>query len=184
MVYGPECGLSSGPACALLDRAACECPPFRGWVTDTGETESPLIVLRSEGRDPISYSGLRERVGEGFESRVTRWNTWLDVRVQRGASSGELGTRGGRAWAGTGATWSSNALSGAQAGAGGCAWVLVSSVCGRRTCGSVDVHVSTRRDVRGAQVQAHERACGDTERLALELMTGVLFTREHNVHPK
>ncbi|PKI44745.1 hypothetical protein CRG98_034864 [Punica granatum] len=29
-LYGPECGLSSGPACALLDRAAWECPPFHG----------------------------------------------------------------------------------------------------------------------------------------------------------
>ncbi|PKI39033.1 hypothetical protein CRG98_040575 [Punica granatum] len=29
-LYRPECGLSSGPACALLDRAAWECPPSRG----------------------------------------------------------------------------------------------------------------------------------------------------------
>ncbi|PKI58284.1 hypothetical protein CRG98_021366 [Punica granatum] len=29
-LYGPECGLSLGPACALLDRATWECPPSRG----------------------------------------------------------------------------------------------------------------------------------------------------------
>ncbi|XP_031380021.1 UDP-glycosyltransferase 78D4-like isoform X4 [Punica granatum] len=29
-LYGPECGLSSGPACALLDHAAWECPPSHG----------------------------------------------------------------------------------------------------------------------------------------------------------
>ncbi|PKI35903.1 hypothetical protein CRG98_043702 [Punica granatum] len=29
-VYGPECRLSSGLACALLDCSAWECPPFRG----------------------------------------------------------------------------------------------------------------------------------------------------------
>ncbi|OWM84537.1 hypothetical protein CDL15_Pgr000977 [Punica granatum] len=29
-LYEPECGLSSGPACALLDRAAWECPPSHG----------------------------------------------------------------------------------------------------------------------------------------------------------
>ncbi|OWM76621.1 hypothetical protein CDL15_Pgr009186 [Punica granatum] len=27
-------------------------------------------------------SGYEERVGEGFESRVTWWNPWKDVRVQ------------------------------------------------------------------------------------------------------
>ncbi|PKI73044.1 hypothetical protein CRG98_006539 [Punica granatum] len=29
-LYKPECGLSSGPVCALLDRAAWECPPSLG----------------------------------------------------------------------------------------------------------------------------------------------------------
>ncbi|PKI74476.1 hypothetical protein CRG98_005158 [Punica granatum] len=29
-LYGPKCGLSLEPACALLDRAAWECPPSRG----------------------------------------------------------------------------------------------------------------------------------------------------------
>ncbi|PKI74230.1 hypothetical protein CRG98_005351 [Punica granatum] len=58
-LYGPECGLSSGPACALLDRLAWECPPSWGCVTDSREKESPLIILRSEGRGPISYPSLR-----------------------------------------------------------------------------------------------------------------------------
>ncbi|PKI44999.1 hypothetical protein CRG98_034606 [Punica granatum] len=57
-LYGPECKLSSGPACELLDRAAWECPPFRGCVMDTREKESPLIILRPESRGPISYLGL------------------------------------------------------------------------------------------------------------------------------
>ncbi|PKI67111.1 hypothetical protein CRG98_012496 [Punica granatum] len=30
LMYGPECELSSGPACVLLDRMAWECPPSRG----------------------------------------------------------------------------------------------------------------------------------------------------------
>ncbi|PKI47623.1 hypothetical protein CRG98_031974 [Punica granatum] len=38
-------------------------------------------------------SGYKERVGEGFESRVTRWNPRKDVRVQGHARSGELGVR-------------------------------------------------------------------------------------------
>ncbi|PKI42008.1 hypothetical protein CRG98_037626 [Punica granatum] len=52
-VYGPECGLSSGPACVLLDCAAWKYPPSRGCVTDIHEKESPLTILRSEGRGPI-----------------------------------------------------------------------------------------------------------------------------------
>ncbi|PKI41998.1 hypothetical protein CRG98_037616 [Punica granatum] len=35
---------SKGPACVLLDRAAWECPPSQGCVTDTREKESPLPV--------------------------------------------------------------------------------------------------------------------------------------------
>ncbi|OWM86316.1 hypothetical protein CDL15_Pgr011140 [Punica granatum] len=51
-VYGPECGLLSGPACVLLNRAAWECPPSRGCVMGTRENESPLPVYDSkvEGR--------------------------------------------------------------------------------------------------------------------------------------
>ncbi|PKI55764.1 hypothetical protein CRG98_023855 [Punica granatum] len=49
-MYGLECGLSSEPACALLDCAALECPPSRGRVTDTSENESPLTILRLESR--------------------------------------------------------------------------------------------------------------------------------------
>ncbi|PKI57279.1 hypothetical protein CRG98_022318 [Punica granatum] len=42
----------------VLDCAAWECSPSRGCVTDTCEKESPLIILRPEGRRPISYPGL------------------------------------------------------------------------------------------------------------------------------
>ncbi|PKI77732.1 hypothetical protein CRG98_001856 [Punica granatum] len=45
-LYGPESGLSSGPACAFLDRAAWECPPSWGYVTNTHAKKS------------VSYSGL------------------------------------------------------------------------------------------------------------------------------
>ncbi|OWM90921.1 hypothetical protein CDL15_Pgr027408 [Punica granatum] len=96
---------------------------------------------------------------------------------------------------------SSIARSGPRAGAGGRAWGLVTSVRGKRTCGSVDVHACTRRDVRGARAREHERAVtgaervreltstqacarSDAKRLALELVTGVLFTREHDIRPK
>ncbi|PKI49809.1 hypothetical protein CRG98_029786 [Punica granatum] len=50
-LYGPECGLSSGLVCALLDRAAWECPLSRGCVTDTHEKELPLPIyeLKVEG---------------------------------------------------------------------------------------------------------------------------------------
>ncbi|PKI68969.1 hypothetical protein CRG98_010649 [Punica granatum] len=42
---------SSGPACALLDHSAWECPPSRGCVTDTSEKESPLPAYpKVEGR--------------------------------------------------------------------------------------------------------------------------------------
>ncbi|PKI69670.1 hypothetical protein CRG98_009941 [Punica granatum] len=56
--YGPECGLSSGLACAILDRAAWEYPLSRGCMMDTREKESSLIILRLEGRGRISYPGL------------------------------------------------------------------------------------------------------------------------------
>ncbi|PKI50884.1 hypothetical protein CRG98_028712 [Punica granatum] len=58
LVYGPECGLSSGLACARLARAAWECLPSGGCVTDTREKESPLTILRPEDRGRISYPGL------------------------------------------------------------------------------------------------------------------------------
>ncbi|PKI65022.1 hypothetical protein CRG98_014607 [Punica granatum] len=57
-LYGPECELSSGPACARPNHPAWECPPSRGCVTDTSEKESLLIILRPEDRGPISYLGL------------------------------------------------------------------------------------------------------------------------------
>ncbi|PKI58409.1 hypothetical protein CRG98_021167 [Punica granatum] len=57
------CGLSLGPAYALLDRAAWECPPSRGCVTNTREKESPLIILRPEGRGSISYPGYGPECG-------------------------------------------------------------------------------------------------------------------------
>ncbi|PKI75993.1 hypothetical protein CRG98_003651 [Punica granatum] len=38
--------------------AAWECPPSRGRATDAREKESPLAILRPEGRGPASYPGL------------------------------------------------------------------------------------------------------------------------------
>ncbi|PKI60845.1 hypothetical protein CRG98_018776 [Punica granatum] len=58
-LFGPKCGLSLGPACALLDRAAWGCPPSLGRVTDTREKESPLIILRPEIRGRIGCPGSR-----------------------------------------------------------------------------------------------------------------------------
>ncbi|PKI72119.1 hypothetical protein CRG98_007506 [Punica granatum] len=49
-LVGPKCGLSSGLACALLDRTAWESPTSRGCVTNTREKKSPLTILRLEGR--------------------------------------------------------------------------------------------------------------------------------------
>ncbi|OWM63044.1 hypothetical protein CDL15_Pgr026218 [Punica granatum] len=82
-----------------------------------------------------------------------------------GACSGELSTRRGRERAGTGAAGSSVAVSGPRASAGGCAQALVTSIRGRRTCGSVDVHACTQRDVRGARAQVHERVVTGAERV-------------------
>ncbi|PKI40705.1 hypothetical protein CRG98_038905 [Punica granatum] len=50
-LYGPECGLSSGPALGVSTF------PW-GRVMDTREKESLLIILRLEGRGRISYPGL------------------------------------------------------------------------------------------------------------------------------
>ncbi|PKI51019.1 hypothetical protein CRG98_028591 [Punica granatum] len=54
-VYGPECGLLSGPASRGLGVSTF---PW-GRVTDTCEKESPLIILRPEGRGRISYPGSK-----------------------------------------------------------------------------------------------------------------------------
>ncbi|PKI64479.1 hypothetical protein CRG98_015127 [Punica granatum] len=44
-----------------LCNAAWECPPSRGRATDAREKESPLAILRLEGRGPASYPGLGVR---------------------------------------------------------------------------------------------------------------------------
>ncbi|PKI55780.1 hypothetical protein CRG98_023825 [Punica granatum] len=41
-----------------LRNAAWEYPPSRGRATDAREKESPLTILRPEGRGPASYPGL------------------------------------------------------------------------------------------------------------------------------
>ncbi|PKI53626.1 hypothetical protein CRG98_025994 [Punica granatum] len=58
-LYGPECGLSSGPASRAFGSRCLGASTFP-WerVTDTRVKESPLIILRSEGRGRISYPGL------------------------------------------------------------------------------------------------------------------------------
>ncbi|PKI61883.1 hypothetical protein CRG98_017712 [Punica granatum] len=69
-LYELECGLSSGPACVFLDRAAWECPPSRGCVTDTSENESPLIILRPEGRGLPSSPKPRSSTSERRSSQT------------------------------------------------------------------------------------------------------------------
>ncbi|PKI67601.1 hypothetical protein CRG98_012024 [Punica granatum] len=58
-VRTPECGLSSGPACARPETRGLGVSTFPwGRVMDTLEKESPLIILRPEGRGRICYPGL------------------------------------------------------------------------------------------------------------------------------
>ncbi|OWM74323.1 hypothetical protein CDL15_Pgr013227 [Punica granatum] len=105
-------------------------------------------------------SGYEERVEEVFESRVTRLNPWKGVRVQ--------GKHARMGWEARmdmhGRDRELRNVSGARA-------QRVDVVTGAGAC--------TRTDER-------EGVCarGDAERLALELVTGALFTREHNLHPK
>ncbi|PKI56989.1 hypothetical protein CRG98_022615 [Punica granatum] len=58
-LYGPKCGLSSGPASRAFGSRGLGMSTFPwGYVTDTREKESPLIILRLEYRGPISYPSL------------------------------------------------------------------------------------------------------------------------------
>ncbi|PKI52602.1 hypothetical protein CRG98_027030 [Punica granatum] len=86
-------------------------------------------------------SGCEERVGEGFESRVTRWNPQKDVRVQGHARSDELGMRLGL-----------HGRADAQAGARAEAWGT-----GERT-GSRGAQASAQQCARGASKCASTRA--------------------------
>ncbi|PKI70880.1 hypothetical protein CRG98_008771 [Punica granatum] len=61
-------------------------------------------------------SRYEERVGEVFESRVTRLNVWKDARVQRDARSGNERHAVGLALACTGARGCSDARSGVVTG--------------------------------------------------------------------
>ncbi|PKI38894.1 hypothetical protein CRG98_040711 [Punica granatum] len=51
--------------------AAWECPPSRGRATDAREKESPLAILRPEGRGPASYPGLGVR---GTPKMLRQWS--------------------------------------------------------------------------------------------------------------
>ncbi|PKI67612.1 hypothetical protein CRG98_011992 [Punica granatum] len=136
-------------------------------------------------------SGYKERVGEGFESRVTRWNPWKDVRVhgqhvraswdarldvhehaqaREGAQAHgwtrgqarEVVVRAGRAWGGTGARCAGRTGAGAYG-----------DEC-RNTRGSSQAGASARGQTR----------MSITERLDVGAVTGVLFTREHDSNLK
>ncbi|PKI38397.1 hypothetical protein CRG98_041212 [Punica granatum] len=63
--------VSSGYACARLCNAAWEYPPSRGRATDAREKESPLAILRPEGRGPASYPGLGVR---GTPKMLRQWS--------------------------------------------------------------------------------------------------------------
>ncbi|OWM78324.1 hypothetical protein CDL15_Pgr001045 [Punica granatum] len=71
-LYGPECGLSSGPAFALLDCAAWECPPSRGDACTDPNVDSrrgphrALLDRAAWSERPPSRGGARRtRVREG-----------------------------------------------------------------------------------------------------------------------
>ncbi|PKI63139.1 hypothetical protein CRG98_016471 [Punica granatum] len=104
-------------------------------------------------------SGCEERVREVFESRVTRLNAWSGARA---CTFRELGARGrvGRHSGHTG-----GALERASRHAG-------------HTGGALE-RASMRAGASGERVRGCERG-----RAAARAATGVLFTREHVLHPK
>ncbi|PKI52899.1 hypothetical protein CRG98_026730 [Punica granatum] len=55
VVCAPEFRLVGARMRAPNCNAAWECPPSRGRATDAREKESPLAILRPEGRGPTSY---------------------------------------------------------------------------------------------------------------------------------
>ncbi|PKI59985.1 hypothetical protein CRG98_019617 [Punica granatum] len=91
-MYGPECRLSSGPACALLDHAAWESAPSQRCVTDTREKESPLPIYDSkvEGRHP-GTTGVGEQASDDLLElyRVSR-GTFQWSQTPPGEFSGHI----------------------------------------------------------------------------------------------
>ncbi|PKI58578.1 hypothetical protein CRG98_021041 [Punica granatum] len=129
-VESPSCAhpyfISSRHVCARLCNAAWECTPSRGRATNAREKESPLAILRPEGRGPASYPGLGVRGGvaklqiDDFALEVD-WAEWAE-RAAAGPSEwaanwaglGRLGRRElGRLsyrWTGLGCRWTRAAL--------------------------------------------------------------------------
>ncbi|PKI70849.1 hypothetical protein CRG98_008740 [Punica granatum] len=89
-LYGPECGLPSGPALRAFGS--------RGLGVSTFPALNPNIVRPKDQARPAwqisaerkQATGYEKRVGEVFKSRVTRLNAWKSARVQGHARSGSL----------------------------------------------------------------------------------------------
>ncbi|PKI73667.1 hypothetical protein CRG98_005908 [Punica granatum] len=91
-LYGPECELSSEPTCALLDRAAWECPPSL-------ENVLPSLGIRGKSRGSVRESGDSvERLEECSGTRACTFGE-LSARGMRLECTG--GARGVRACAGS-----------------------------------------------------------------------------------
>ncbi|OWM89275.1 hypothetical protein CDL15_Pgr022321 [Punica granatum] len=146
-------------------------------------------------------SGCKERVGEGFESRVTRLNTWKDVRVQSDERSAKERHTAGRALACTSAT--GGQVRGEEldrmVGSAGKRWRACAGAGDERTrqaavreCRCACMHADGRPGCMGTSTRARAganehtgvRTGSDAERLALGLVMGVLFTREHDLRPE
>ncbi|PKI49281.1 hypothetical protein CRG98_030324 [Punica granatum] len=190
---------------ALLDRATWDCPPSRGCVMDTREKESPLIILRPEGRGPIRYSGLgkRETVQYGPHRPVTGADQFLEFfRVMWElvkakdlvdlSGSDIKGTsifrpelpeirrgRGLRLVAGR---------AGVQANAGASAGEQANASERAGCRGRADVHAGVVRGARHKsalrQTCASGRARASPSVWTGRLVTGALFTREHDPNLK
>ncbi|PKI73052.1 hypothetical protein CRG98_006547 [Punica granatum] len=137
-----------------------------GCVTDTREKESPLIVLRPEGRGRISYPGSR-----GMEHLVVVKNVipCLAIREKSRRSVQDSGDSVERLEGCSGAKDARSVKMGAQEDvrrAGVCGSARGAGACGS---GGARASASARRTRR----RAWQRAA-----------TGALFTREHVLHPE
>ncbi|PKI59759.1 hypothetical protein CRG98_019862 [Punica granatum] len=126
-------------------------------------------------------SGCEERVGEGFEDREKHvaGRVLSCTSTAGGQARGEEldrtvrpASRCGRACAGASdeRTW--------QVDVQECRHACMNAEGrpGRTSSGA--------RALAGVDEHAGVRMCGDAERLVLELVTGVLFTREHDLRPE
>ncbi|PKI58349.1 hypothetical protein CRG98_021257 [Punica granatum] len=72
--------------CSIRNCKRCKCKG-QCWGTAQGAARRHAINVKSpnSSKSRVIYldSGYEERVGEVFESRVTRLNAWKDARVQR-----------------------------------------------------------------------------------------------------